>query len=70
ERRSMWSSRPSNFLLISSIFDIIFISTISVLGILVYPISLQYVLLILGVSFGFTVIFDRIKNISFKTVGI
>jgi H+-transporting ATPase len=70
ERRSMWSSRPSNFLLISSIFDIIFISTISVLGILVYPIPLQYVLLILGVSFGFTVIFDRIKNISFKTVGI
>jgi len=70
ERRSMWSSRPSNFLLISSIFDIIFISTISVLGILVYPIPLQYVLLILGVSFGFTVIFDHIKNISFKTVGI
>ncbi|MUM65519.1 plasma-membrane proton-efflux P-type ATPase [Acidianus infernus] len=70
ERRSMWSSRPSNFLLISSIFDIIFISTISALGILVYPIPLQYVLLILGISFGFTVIFDHIKNISFKTVGI
>ncbi len=70
ERRSMWSSRPSNFLMISSIIDIIFISTISALGILVYPIPVQYVLLILGISFGFTVVFDHIKNISFKTVGI
>ncbi|BDC18054.1 plasma-membrane proton-efflux P-type ATPase [Acidianus sp. HS-5] len=70
ERRSMWSSRPSNFLMISSLVDIIFISAISVLGILVSPIPIQYVLLILGVSFGFTVVFDHIKNISFKTVGI
>ncbi|AWR96699.1 plasma-membrane proton-efflux P-type ATPase [Acidianus sulfidivorans JP7] len=70
ERRSMWSSRPSKFLLTSSIADIIFITTISSLGILVYPIPLQLVLTILAISFIFTVIFDHVKNISFRTVGI
>ncbi|ARM75175.1 plasma-membrane proton-efflux P-type ATPase [Acidianus manzaensis] len=70
ERKSMWSSKPSKFLLTSSIADIIFISTISALGILVYPIPIQYVIMILAISFAFTVIFDHIKSISFKTVGI
>ena len=70
ERRSMWSSRPSKFLLTSSIIDIIFVILISTLGILVTPIPLEDVLLILVVTFIFTVVFDHVKNISFKTVNI
>ncbi|EZQ11124.1 MULTISPECIES: plasma-membrane proton-efflux P-type ATPase [Acidianus] len=70
ERRSMWSSRPSNFLLIASIIDIVFVLFISSLGILVYPIPIIDSLLVLAIAFGFTVIFDTVKNISFKTVGI
>jgi H+-transporting ATPase len=69
ERRSMWSSRPSKFLLTSSIIDIIFVILISTLG-LVTPIPLEDVLLILAVTFIFTAVFDHVKNISFKTVNI
>ena len=63
ERRSMWSSRPSKFLLTSSIIDIIFVILISTLG-LVTPIPLEDVLLILAVTFIFTAVFDHVKNIS------
>ncbi|WP_016730623.1 plasma-membrane proton-efflux P-type ATPase [Saccharolobus islandicus] len=70
ERRSMFSSRPSKFLITSSIIDIIFVILISTLGILVTPIPLEDVLLILIVTFIFTVVFDHVKNISFKTVNI
>ena len=66
----MWSSRPSKFLLTSSIIDIIFVILISTLGILVTPIPLEDVLLILAVTFIFTAVFDHVKNISFKTVNI
>lgn len=70
ERRSMFSSRPSNFLLISSIADIVFVVIISSLGILVTPIPLEDVLIILGVTFAFTLVFDQIKGIAFRTVGL
>ena len=69
ERRSMWSSRPSKFLLTGSIIDIIFVILISTLG-LVTTIPLEDVLLILAVTFIFTAVFDHVKNILFKTVNI
>ncbi len=70
ERRSMWSSRPSTFLLSSSIADIVFTVLISWLGILVTPLPLFYVLEVLAISFAFAVGIDMVKNVSFKTVGI
>jgi len=70
ERRSMWASMPSKFLLTSSIADIIFITLISLLGIFVTPLPLFYILEVLAITFLFTVGIDLIKNISFKTVGI
>ncbi len=70
ERRSMWASMPSKFLLSSSIADIIFISIISWLGIFVTALPIFYILEVLGITFLFTVGIDLIKNISFKTVGI
>jgi len=59
----MWSSRPSKFLLTSSIIDIIFVILNSTLG-LVTPSPLEDVLLILAVTFIFTAVFDHVKNIS------
>ncbi|EWG07877.1 MAG: cation transport ATPase [Candidatus Aramenus sulfurataquae] len=70
ERRSMWSSKPSNFLMLSSIADIIFTVLISWLGILVTPLPLLYVLEVLGISFAFAAGIDLVKNVSFRTVGI
>ncbi len=70
ERRSMWSSMPSKFLLASSILDIIVISLISWLGILVTPLPAIYIVEILAVTFLFTTGIDFIKNASFKTVEI
>ncbi|MCL4420827.1 MAG: plasma-membrane proton-efflux P-type ATPase [Candidatus Thermoplasmatota archaeon] len=61
ERGRMWSSRPSTFLMVASILDIIAISLLSVFGILVSPLSYVYVLIALGITFGFALVLDQVK---------
>lgn len=61
ERGRIWSSRPSNFLMIASILDIIGISLLSVFGILVTPLPYMYVLYALGITVGFALILDQVK---------
>jgi H+-transporting ATPase len=66
ERKRFWSSRPSKWLILASISDIVFISAISATGILVTAIPLQYVLLVLGIAFSVMVVADLFKNFIFR----
>ena len=66
ERKRFWSSRPSKWLLLASICDIIFISAISATGILVTAIPIEYVLLVLVIAFAVMVAADNFKNIIFR----
>ncbi len=61
ERGRIWSSRPSNFLMIASILDIIGISLLSIFGVLVTPIPYMYVLYALGITVAFALILDQVK---------
>ncbi|EHP70969.1 hypothetical protein MetMK1DRAFT_00014730 [Metallosphaera yellowstonensis MK1] len=66
ERRRMWSSLPSLPLLLSSVGAITFTCLISILGILVTPLPPPIVLGVLGLSFGFNIIFDQIKLVTLR----
>ncbi|MCL4311802.1 MAG: hypothetical protein M1462_05180, partial [Candidatus Thermoplasmatota archaeon] len=66
ERKRFFNSMPSRVLLISSILDIIVISTISYYGILVTAIPLKFILISIGITFIWMVFMDSIKNIVFR----
>jgi H+-transporting ATPase len=65
ERKRFWNSRPSKWLIIASISDIIFVTAISATGILVTAIPLAYILLVLGIAFLVMVVADLFKNFIF-----
>lgn len=66
ERKRFFSSRPSNILLISSILDILVISSLSYYGILVTAIPLEFIVISIALTFVWMVFMDSIKNIVFK----
>ncbi|MGC9174693.1 MAG: plasma-membrane proton-efflux P-type ATPase [Thermoprotei archaeon] len=67
ERRWFWKSRPSKWLLLSSVADIIAISLISVYGILIPPVTVKALAVALIYSMLTTLFLnDAIKEIAFK----
>jgi H+-transporting ATPase len=61
ERRSMWSSRPSPWVLTASAIDIGIVSILALSGTLMAPLSWRVVAGALGAAAVFAVILDRIK---------
>jgi H+-transporting ATPase len=61
ERRRMWSSKPSNWVLASSAADIAIASTLALSGILMEPLPWRVVAAIFMAAAGFALIFDQIK---------
>ncbi len=70
ERGRFWNSRPSRWLLIASIADILFISFISFMGILVTAIPGIDVILVLALTFIFMAVIDLVKNFVFRHYGL
>nr|WP_297026114.1 plasma-membrane proton-efflux P-type ATPase [Thermoplasma sp.] len=70
ERRRFWHSRPSHYLLVSIVGDIVGISLISALGILVTGIPAYSVLMVLGFTFAWMAFVDTIKNYVFRIYGL
>lgn len=70
ERGRFWNSRPSRWLLIASIADILFISFISFTGILVTAIPGIDVILVLALTFIFMAAIDLVKNFVFRHYGL
>ena len=70
ERRRLWSSRPSNWVLASSGVDILIAATLSVMGIAMSPLPLLMVLGTLAGAAVFAVVIDFVKVPTFRRLAI
>ena len=70
ERRRLWSSRPSPWVVISSLADVLIASTLSLAGIAMAPLPIPAVLGTLAAAAAFAVIFDFVKVPAFRRLGI
>jgi H+-transporting ATPase len=70
ERRHLWSSRPSLWVTISSIADLLIASTLAVGGILMTPLPAYIVAGTLAAAAVFAVILDLLKVPVFRRLGI
>jgi H+-transporting ATPase len=61
ERRHLWSSRPSIWLLVSSIVDLLIASTLAVSGIAMTPLPAWVVACTLAAAAAFAVVLDLVK---------
>ncbi len=62
ERRAMWSSKPSNWILASSLVDISIVTALALSGTLMEPVSWRVLLAVFVAAAGFALILDRIKR--------
>src|SRR5271163_3562959 len=70
ERRHLWSSRPSSWLLVSSIVDLLIASTLAVGGIAMTPLPAWVVARTLAAAAAFAVILDFVKVPVFRHLQI
>jgi H+-transporting ATPase len=70
ERRHLWSSRPSRWVLGSSALDILIATVLSVMGIAMSPIPVLLVLSTLAGAAAFAVAFDFVKVPAFRRLAI
>jgi len=70
ERRRLWSSRPSFWLVVSSVADLIIASTLAIAGIAMTPLPALVVSGTLAAAIAFTVILDLAKVPLFARLGI
>jgi H+-transporting ATPase len=70
ERRQLWSSRPSVWLVVSSIADLLIASTLAVGGILMTPLPASIVAGTLAAAAVFAVILGLVKVPAFRRLGI
>ena len=57
----MWSSKPSNWILASSLVDISIVAALALSGTLMEPVSWRVLLAVFVAATGFALILDRIK---------
>jgi H+-transporting ATPase len=62
ERRHMWNSRPSSWVLASSAADVTIVSTLALSGILMEPLPWRVVATVFVAAIGFGLILDQIKQ--------
>ena len=70
ERRHLWASRPSNWVLASSAVDILITTTLSAAGIAMTPLPFLTVIIALGGAVAFAVLFDFVKVPAFRRLTI
>src|SRR5271166_4062237 len=70
ERRHLWSSRPSIWLLISSVADLLIASTLAVGGIAMTPLPAWLVASTLAAAAAFAILLDLVKVPVFSRLGI
>jgi H+-transporting ATPase len=70
ERRRLWSSRPSFWLVVSSVADILIASTLAVCGILMTPLPVFVVAGTLAAAVVFALVVDAAKGPVFGRLGI
>src|SRR6202034_4007986 len=61
ERRHLWSSRPSNWLVVSSVADLLIAATLAVAGIAMTPLPVEVVVGVLAAAIVFALALDLVK---------
>ncbi len=69
-RRYLWSSRPSNWVLASSVLDILIATTLSVTGIAMAPVPILIVIGTLAGAAALAVVLDFVKVPAFRRLAI
>jgi len=70
ERRRLWSSRPSNWVLASSLGDLLIASTLAVAGIAMKPLPVWVVAGTLIAAAAFAILLDQVKVPLYRRLGI
>jgi H+-transporting ATPase len=70
ERRRLWSSRPSVWVVVSSVSDLVIASTLAISGIAMAPLSALVVVSTLAAAISFAVVLDCVKVPIFRRLGI
>jgi H+-transporting ATPase len=70
ERRHLWSSRPSPWLMAASAADLLIIATLATRGILMKPLPISVVAVLLAVTLVFSLMLDLIKVRVFRRLQI
>ena len=70
ERRHLWSSRPSTWLMVGSAADLLIIATLATRGILMKPLPVTVVVVLLAVTLVFSLLLDLIKAPVFRRLRI
>jgi H+-transporting ATPase len=70
ERRHIWSSRPSTWLMVGSAADLLIIATLATRGILMKPLPVAVVAVLLAVTVAFSLLLDLIKFPTFRRLKI
>ena len=70
ERNHLWHSRPSGWLLLSSLLDVIVVSLLATAGILMAPISVKLVAGTLGIVILYLLVLDILKVQVFKRMDL
>ncbi len=70
ERRRLWSSRPSMWVIASSIADILIATTLAACGILMMPLPISVVTVTLAAAVVFALVVDTAKSLVFGRLGI
>jgi H+-transporting ATPase len=69
-RKYIWSTRPSKWLVVSSLVGISAGALIAHYGFFITPISLLSLLVVIALSFALILVFDLVKSIVYKGIGI
>jgi H+-transporting ATPase len=70
ERRRLWSSRPSNWLVASSVMDVSIAAILAITGIAMTPLPIDVVGGTLGGAIVFALLMDFVKVPVFRQLGI
>jgi len=70
ERRHLWSSRPSTWLMVASATDLLIIATLATRGILMHPLPTAVVAILFGAAVAFGFLLDLIKVLLFRRLHI
>jgi H+-transporting ATPase len=61
ERRHFWRSKPSIWVLASSVVDVAIVSTLALFGVLMHPLSWRLIIAVAAAAVGFSFMLDQVK---------
>jgi H+-transporting ATPase len=70
DRRHLWSSRPSVWIMLSSVVDVLIIAVLAGRGILIHPVPWSLIWQILLAAALFAVLLDGVKSVLFGRLGL